>query len=56
MSRYFADLLGILLIALAVNLLLREVGVVNSLLRIIIALVVGRVIVSLVRRRLDARS
>ena len=44
------------MIAMALNLLLRELGMINSLLRIILALIIGRVVVSLVRRALDARS
>ena len=56
LSRYFVDLAGILIIALILNVVLRELGMINSLLRILIALVVGRVVVSLVRRRLDARG
>ena len=56
LSRYIVDLAGILVIAMALNLLLREVGMVNSLLRIILALIVGRVVVSLVRRALDSRA
>jgi hypothetical protein len=36
--------------------LLREAGMINSLLRIILALVAGRVIVSLVRRTLESRT
>ena len=56
LSRYFVDLAGILVIALILNVLLREAGMINSLLRIILALVAGRVIVSLVRRALENRA
>ena len=56
LTRYFVDLAGILVIALALNVVLRELGMLNSLLRIILALIAGRVIVSLARRVLDARS
>ena len=56
LSRYFVDLVAILIIAVALNVLLRELGMINSLLRIILALVAGRVIVSLARRALDSRT
>ena len=56
LSRYFVDLIGILIIALVLNVVLRELGMINSLLRIILALVAGRVIVSLARRALEART
>ena len=56
LTRYFVDLAGILIIALVLNLVLRELGMVNSLLRIILALIAGRVIVSLARRVLDSRT
>ncbi len=56
MSRYLVDLVGILVIAALLNVLLRELGMVNALLRIIVALVVGRIVVSLVRRALDSRT
>ena len=56
LSRYFVDLAGILVIALVLNVVLRELGMLNVVLRIILALVAGRVIVSLVRRALDART
>ena len=56
LTRYFVDLAGILVIALVLNLVLRELGMINSLLRIILALIAGRVIVSLARRALDART
>jgi predicted lipid-binding transport protein (Tim44 family) len=56
LSRYLVDLIGILLIAVVLNVVLRELGMINSLLRIILALVAGRVIVSLVRRTLDSRT
>lgn len=54
-SRYLTDLVAILAIAVVLNLVLAEAGVVNSLLRILLALIAGRVIVSLVRRRLESR-
>ena len=56
LSRYFVDLAGILIIALVLNVVLRELGMINSLLRIILALIAGRVIVTLVRRALDSRT
>jgi hypothetical protein len=56
LTRYFVDLAGILIIALALNVVLRELGMLNSLLRIILALIAGRVVVSLARRVLDSRS
>ena len=56
LTRYFVDLAGILAIALLLNVVLRELGMINSLLRIILALIAGRVIVSLARRALDARG
>ena len=56
LTRYFVDLAGILIIALVLNVVLRELGMVNSLLRIILALIAGRVVVSLARRVLDSRS
>lgn len=56
LSRYLVDLAGILLIAMVLNLLFRELGMINSLLRIILALIIGRVVVSLVRRALDSRA
>ncbi len=56
LSRYFVDLVGILIIALVLNVVLRELGMINSLLRIILALIAGRVIVTLARRGLDART
>ena len=56
LSRYFVDLIGILIIALVLNVVLRELGMINSLLRIIIALIAGRVLVTLVRRALDSRA
>jgi predicted lipid-binding transport protein (Tim44 family) len=55
LSRYLVDLAAILVIALAVNLVLREAGMVNALLRILLALIAGRVIVSLGRRFLESR-
>jgi hypothetical protein len=55
MSRYLVDLAGILAVALLLNLALREAGMANPLLRIIIALVVGRIVVTLVRRGLESR-
>ena len=56
LTRYFVDLAGILIIALVLNVVLRELGMVNSLLRIILALIAGRIILSLARRALDARA
>ena len=56
LSRYFVDLIGILIIAVILNVVLRELGMINSLLRIILALIAGRVIVTLARRALDART
>ena len=56
LSRYFVDLAGILIIALVLNVVLRELGMINSLLRIILALIAGRVIVSLARRAIESRS
>jgi hypothetical protein len=56
LSRYLTDLVAILAIAVLLNFVLSEAGMVNQLLRILIALIAGRVIVSLVRRRLDGRS
>ncbi len=52
-SRYLVDVVAILLIALALNLVLAQVGLVNQIARIIIALLVARVIVSLGRRFLE---
>ena len=52
-SRYLVDVAAILLIALALNLLLAQIGMVNQIARIIIALLVARVIVSLGRRFLE---
>ena len=56
MGRYLTDLAAILLIAIALNLLFRELGMINSLLRIILALIAGRVIVTLARKALDSRT
>ena len=53
-TRWLVDFVGILVIAVLVSLALREVGMANVLLRIVLALVVGRVVVSFARRRLDA--
>ena len=41
---------------MVLNLLFRELGMINALLRIILALVIARVVVSLVRRVLDSRT
>ena len=53
-TRWLVDFVGILVIAVLLNLLLRELGMVNAILRIVLALIAGRVVVSLVRRRVDA--
>lgn len=53
MSRYLVDVVAILLIALVLNLLLTELGMVNQILRLIIALVVARLLVSVGRRYLE---
>ncbi len=52
-SRYLVDVAAILLIALTLNLVLIEVGMVNQIARIIIALIIARIVVSLGRRFLE---
>lgn len=54
-SRYLADVAAILLIALALNLVLIEAGMVNQIARIVVALVIARIVVSLGRRFLESR-
>ena len=56
MSRYLVDLVGILAVALVVNPLLRELGMANAILRILLALIAGRVAVTLARRALESRG
>jgi len=54
-TRYLIDLVGIFAIAVVLNFALYEIGVLNSVLRILIGIVVGRLVMTFGRRFLEGR-